>query len=154
MFPLDKRNYGKAFSLIPRTRPQTCNLSTSPVPRPDIPEQCTVETWPDDTTRGLLTQRAVEDPDGEIRGLACSALGKMHSEFGRILPTRDLDGVAPYLDPLEPIPRDHIEKAAKECGILPEDIDAQVASLSAHFGWDITRGAKPSRQTPKRKRKR
>ena len=48
----------------------------------------------------------------------------------------------PYLDPLEPIPREHIEKAAENSGIRPGDIAAHVASLSAHLGWDITRGAK------------
>jgi len=66
----------------------------------------------------------------------------MHSEFGRILPTRDLDGVGPYLDPLEPIPRKQIERAAANSGIRPDVIDAQVASLSAHLGWDVTLGAK------------
>ena len=55
----------------------------------------------------------------------------------RILATKDLDGVGPYLDPLKPIPRKHIERA----GIRPDYIDAQVASLSAHLGWDVTRGA-------------
>jgi hypothetical protein len=66
----------------------------------------------------------------------------MHSEFGRILPTRDLDGMGPYLDPLEPIPRQHIEKAAAKAGIRPDDVDAQLASLSAHLGWDVMSGAK------------
>jgi len=56
--------------------------------------------------------------------------------------------VGPYLDPREPVPRDHIERAAKKAGIRPDDIDAQVASLSAHLGWDITRGAKESGKSP------
>ncbi|MBI5382276.1 MAG: HEAT repeat domain-containing protein [Opitutae bacterium] len=98
--------------------------------------------WPDPNTRELLAQRAVEAPDATRRGEACSALGKTHSEFGRILPARDLDGVAPYLDPLKPIPREHIERAAAQAGIRPEDIGTQVSSLSAHLGWDITVGAK------------
>ena len=68
----------------------------------------------------------------------------MHSQFGRILPTRDQDDIWPYLDPLQPISRDRIELAATKTGIRPEDIDAQVASLSAYVGWDVTRGAKPS----------
>ena len=42
------------------------------------------------------------------------------------------------------IRRDHIERAAQRAGIRPDEIDAQVASLSAHLGWDITRGAKQS----------
>jgi hypothetical protein len=104
--------------------------------------QALAEKWPDETTRELLAQRAVQDDNRETRGAACSALGKMHSEFGRILPTGNLNGGWPNLDPLEPISRDHIEKAAEKAGIAVEDIDAQVASLSAHFGWDITQGAK------------
>ena len=103
------------------------------------------DKWPDENTRQLLTQRAVQDEDEQARCAACAALGKMHSEFGRILPTQDLDGIGPYLDPLEPIPRDHIEEAAKEAGIRDEDIDTQVAALSAHFGWDITMGTRTSR---------
>ena len=104
--------------------------------------QALAEKWPDETTRELLAQRAVQAPDEMRRGEACSALGKMHSEFGRILPTQDLDGAAPYLDPLEPTTRDQIEKAAKGASVQPEEIDDQVASLSAHLGWDITVGAK------------
>lgn len=104
--------------------------------------QVLTEKWPDQITRDLLAQRAVQDSNATTRGVACSALGKMHSEFGRILPTRDLDGTAPYLDPLEPIPRQHLNRAAKKAGIRPDDIEVQVASLSAHLGWDVTVGAK------------
>jgi hypothetical protein len=63
------------------------------------------------------------------------------------------------LDPLEPIPRKHIGEAAAEVGIRPDHIDAQVASLSAHVGWDVTVGAKrkvvkeAARQTPGRMRR-
>ena len=104
--------------------------------------QALAEKWPDQTTRDLLAQRAVEAPDISERGAACSALAGMHCEFGRILPTRDFDGIGPYLDPLEPIPREHIEQAAAKASIRPNDIDAQVASLSAYLGWDVTVGAK------------
>ena len=105
------------------------------------------EKWKVQTTRALLAQRAVEDPSEYVRGAACSALSQMHSEFGRILPTRDLSGNWLYLDPWQPIPREHIEWAAKRAGIRPEDLDATVASLSARLGWEITRGAKPSGPT-------
>jgi hypothetical protein len=77
------------------------------------------EKWPDQTTRDLLAQRALESPDISERGTACSTLGKMHSEFGSILPTRDLDGMGPYLDPLEPIAHEHIKNAAVKAGIRP-----------------------------------
>ncbi|MDA1165384.1 MAG: hypothetical protein O3B13_19980, partial [Planctomycetota bacterium] len=106
--------------------------------------QALAEKWPDETTRELLAQRAAdpnlnEDERGDIREI----LGGMHSEFGRIVLTRDLDGVGPYLDPQQPVAREHIERAAKQVGIRPEEVDATAASLSEHLGWDITRGAKP-----------
>jgi hypothetical protein len=100
------------------------------------------ENWPDETTRALLMERAVEDEDMQVRGSACSALGELHSEFGRILLTRDLDGLAPYCDPLEPLSRKHIKEAAAKAYIRPDDIDTQVAALSAYFGWELTVGAK------------
>jgi hypothetical protein len=120
--------------------------------------QTLAEKWPDQTTRNLLAQRAIEAPDRSERGAACSTLGNMHSEFGRILPTQDFDGIGPYLDPLEPIPRQHVEKAAAKVDIRPDEIDAQVAALSAYLGWDVTVGAKgkvvkkTARQKPRRMR--
>jgi hypothetical protein len=74
--------------------------------------------------------------DGQLPGTVTHRFGAAAAVVERRL--------TPYLDPLELIPRDHVEEAAEEAGIAPEDIDAQVASLSAHFGWDITRGAKAS----------
>ena len=103
--------------------------------------QALAETWPDET-RDLFSQRVLQDPDESPRGAAWTGLGKLHSKFGRLLPTRDLDGVEPYLDPLEPVSLEHIEAAAKEAGIPSKDIDTQVAALSAYFGWDIRVGAK------------
>jgi len=58
--------------------------------------------------------------------------------------TRGLDGAGPYLDPREPISRAHIERAAEKAWVAAEEIDETVRSLSAHMGWDITRGAKNS----------
>ena len=101
------------------------------------------EKWPDQATCDLLVQHALEATDAIGRGKAFSALGKIHSEFGRILPMRGLDERGEYFDPLEPIPHQHIKVAAAQAGIRPEDIDAQVASLSAHLGWDVAVGAKP-----------
>ena len=93
------------------------------------------EKWPDEPTRKLLAERA------RVDGVACSVLGKMHSEFGQIVFTSDLDGYGPYLDPAKPIPRNHIEKAAKRVHVPAEKIDEMVRSLSAHMGWDITKGS-------------
>lgn len=102
--------------------------------------QALAEKWPDQGTRDLLAQRMLEAPDKSERGAACSALGKMHSELGRILPTQGFDGREPYLDPLEPMPRKHLEKAAAKAGIRAEEIDAQLASLSSHLGFDVAVG--------------
>jgi hypothetical protein len=103
--------------------------------------QALVERWADDETIKMLRNRMIEAPEPNDRGVACSGLSGMHSQLGKIVFTRDLDGTSPYLDPLEPITRDHIEKAAGRAGIKPERIDEEVASLSAFLGWDITIGA-------------
>ena len=124
--------------------------------------------WPDDATRKLLEDRAVQDGDGYARsaamwsldenwpdeatqklfeeragvdGAAASALGKLHSEFGRIVFTRDLDGLHPYLDPTQPISREHIKQAAKRTDVPADKVDETVRSLSEHMGWDITIGS-------------
>jgi hypothetical protein len=99
------------------------------------------EKWPDEATRKLLAERA-GDPSlsADRRGEHCVALGKMHSEFGRIVFTRDLEGVGAYLDPGDPVSREHIERAAEEADVPAEKIDETVRSLSEHLGWDITRG--------------
>ncbi|AGA90374.1 putative NTPase (NACHT family) [Thioflavicoccus mobilis 8321] len=100
--------------------------------------------WPDAETRRLLVERAVQDEDGETRGVAAWLHAKQHSRFGATLLGGDLDGVGPFLDPRSPIPRDHIEEAADKVGLSSAEIDAAVASLSAHMGWDILRGNRPS----------
>jgi GTPase SAR1 family protein len=101
--------------------------------------------WPDESTRTFLARKVVEDPTPVARGAACRSLATLHSEFGRILWTRDLDGLSPFLDPLKPIPRAQIEKAAAKAQIRIDDIDAAVKSLSTYLGWDVSRGAKAVR---------
>lgn len=111
------------------------------------------DNWPEQSTRDLLAQRAVQDSDAYVRGLAFSKLGLMHSEFGRILPTRDLDGEDPYLDPLRPIPREHIVEAAELVGIRADEIDAQLASLSTYLGWVVKTKALRETGRPKPRNK-
>ncbi|HLQ44909.1 MAG TPA: hypothetical protein VK137_09290, partial [Planctomycetaceae bacterium] len=76
------------------------------------------------------------------------------SSFGKIVITRDLDGREPYLDPLQPIPRKHIEKAATKTGLAAAALEAQIASLNQHLGWDITVGARPASAKPQSRKRR
>ncbi len=126
------------------------------------------EKWPDETTRQLLSERAVQDTDIDVRstalqtladhwpdtitsellvsqarinGFAASQVAGRHSKFGQIVFTKELDGVAPYLDPREAVSSDHIQRAAIATEVLPEEIDNMVGSLSTHLGWDILKGS-------------
>ena len=101
------------------------------------------DNWPDDDTRRFLKERAVEDSAPGARGTAFYVLGSMHSEFGRIVTTKDMDRPYLHFDPLYPIPREHIEKAADRAGIPADQVDAELAELKEILGWDITEGAKP-----------
>ena len=104
--------------------------------------QALAEKWPDETTRKLLEECAVDASlTGDQRAAHSVVLGNMHSEFGRIVFTKDLDGIAPYLDPAQAISREHIERAAKEANVPTDKIDDTVHSLSEHLGWDIEKGA-------------
>jgi hypothetical protein len=97
--------------------------------------QALAEKWPDETTRQVLTERAGMDR------VAASLVGGWHSEFGRIVFTRDLDGVAPYLDPGKPLSREHIKRAAARARVPVGSLDETVRSLSAHLGRGIEKGA-------------
>ena len=128
-----------------------------------------VNTWPDENTRKLLAERAVQDegesprraalealagkwPDEITRklladcavvdGVAASVLGGQHSEFGRRVFRENAGDWGRFLDPRKPISRQHIERAAEEAHVPTDKIDETVRSLSEHLGWDITRGAK------------
>lgn len=96
--------------------------------------------WPDDITNEFLRSVAA-GPDTTLRPIAFGQLAGAHSPFGATLATRKLDGRGPYLDPTEPVPHHHIRGAAERTSLPANEIDAAVASLSAHVGWDITRGS-------------
>lgn len=99
--------------------------------------QLLLEKWPDKTTQTLLTDRA------RVDGAAASVFGGQHSEFGRIVFLGNAKALIwpPPLNPREPISRDRIEQAAKKANIPIDKIDETVRSLSAHLGWDITKGS-------------
>lgn len=138
------------------------------------------EKWPDKTTRELLAQQAVQDANYEPRrvalqalvakwpgeptrelltlrarldGVAASVFGRQHSKFGQRVFWEYAGGFGNYHVPQKPVPHMHIKKAAEQCGIPAEEIDAQVASLSEFLGWDITQGAKPQDAKKKAARK-
>ena len=46
-----------------------------------------------------------------------------------------------FLDPGGPISRKHIKQAAQKASVPADKIDETVRSLSAHMGWDITKGS-------------
>lgn len=104
--------------------------------------QILARLWPEQSTKELLVRRSVKAKIITERAVASYLLGKMHSKFALIVFTRDLDGVRPYLDPLEPISFEHIKNAALNTDIPVGDIENQIASLSNYLGWDITIGAK------------
>jgi energy-coupling factor transporter ATP-binding protein EcfA2 len=139
----------------------------SPTPRRTALE-CLVKQWPDVSTREFLLQRAVQDESPTPRrtaleclfkqwpceaierfiqerafadGVAASMHGGKHSRLGKIIFTRDLDGIQPYIDPTQPIDDAHLNEAAKKCGIAVEELEATIQSLSEHMGWDVRKGS-------------
>jgi len=89
--------------------------------------------WPDETTR--LTLHTIDVGLSAYRRTKCSvALGKMHSEFGRIVSTEDLEGGAPYLALTKPIFRNDINRAAEKASVPARKIDETVRSLLESLG--------------------
>ena len=82
------------------------------------------------------------DELAEKDGFAASLLGENHSLFGKIIffkyPSIKVNY---YIDPIQSISAEHIQEAAEAAGIPPDKIDEAVRSLSAHMGWDITKGS-------------
>jgi len=89
------------------------------------------ETWPDASTQKLLKEQSRFD------GFAAYKLGRWYSAFGKIIFTKDLDGLAPYIDPTRPISQKHIEQAAKKADVVPDKIAEHLNSFSTFLGWDI-----------------
>jgi hypothetical protein len=127
------------------------------------------ELWLDSCTKNMLLKSALEDSDARCRLTAYRQLdlywpndpswqseirhraridaeaafyfASMHSDFGRLAFTVDRNGYYPYMNPQEPISSDHIRSIAGEFGMQSADLDSEVASLSEHMGWDITKGS-------------
>ena len=92
--------------------------------------------WKDEQSLDLIKKFSFID--GEMSLL----YGKEHSNFGEIVwDTNYWQKYKKYRDPRQPISAGHIQKAAEVAGIPPDKIDEAVRSLSAHMGWDITKGS-------------
>uniref|UniRef100_UPI0040562E7D NACHT domain-containing protein n=1 Tax=Candidatus Electronema sp. TaxID=2698783 RepID=UPI0040562E7D len=131
--------------------------------------QALLKYWRDDKTHQLLRNFIINDSDEELRAVAsenlinlwpdegsinlikmysfssgkiASLYSKRHSGFGEIIFSRHLNWKSgDYLNPRQPIPAAHIQEAAEKAGIPPDKIDEAVRSLSAHMGWNITKGS-------------
>ena len=65
-----------------------------------------------------------------IDGCAAAVLGGQDSEFGRSVFSRYGHGIGPYLDPAEPISREHIEREAERANVPAEKIDETIRCRS------------------------
>ncbi len=94
-----------------------------------------LRTWPDETTCTRLTQHTIDVGLSAYRRTKCSvALGKMHSEFGRIVSTEDLEGCAPYLALTKLIFLNDIKREAEKASVPARKIGQTVRSLSESLG--------------------
>ncbi len=99
-------------------------------------------TCPHERPRKLLIERAVNDPNRGTRCIAASIVGETHSQFGRLLFFESFEP-KPYLDPHNPLPREHIEKCAAMVNLPPYELEKTLAELSLLLGWDVRVGARP-----------
>jgi len=140
--------------------------------------QAIVSTWPDEETRDAVSQAVVADPSDEVRdiawqylsekwldektrnlmrlrahidGHAASLLSGTSRSFGRLLFSRDLDGLPPYLNPREPIPVRHIGKAAMRIGLVGTRLTTELRKVNERLGWDVQRGSSANKADRDRK---
>ena len=64
-----------------------------------------------------------------LEALARSVIGST----GRVFLSRDLDGMAPWLDLLSPVPEDHLERAESVRGITKDRAREALEPLAALF---------------------
>ena len=106
-----------------QTHAATCSPSApsrmTTMPPGSAALQALAEKWPDETTRDLLAQRAVQASGRTGAGRDVPRWARCTPSLAASCRRETLDGIGPYLDPLEPIPRDHIERAASEPASVP-----------------------------------
>ena len=81
----------------------------------------------------------LQDSDPDTR---CSSLGSLlrvqPDQDLKVLLSHDLDGNNPFLDPLEPVSSEHIQKAAQKLGVTEEKIKKKLADFSQSLGIPLT----------------
>lgn len=63
-----------------------------------------------------------------------------HSVFGNLLVRQVPYRTAKFLDLTKPIAQQHIDKVADAAGILPDEVDCNLKSLTEYLGWDLLKG--------------
>jgi hypothetical protein len=95
----------------------------------------------DDERRAERIQYALQDQTAEIRQAALAVLARDVEETDRRLLTRDMDGIDPFLDPMEPIKATWMAHVAEQIGKSPDEVRRDYERLAATLGLgDWVRG--------------
>jgi hypothetical protein len=82
-------------------------------------------------TKPLLLDHARNDQDATVRGAALISWAQAYSnERNARLLSRDLDGVAPGLDPHEPVSEAQVNQAAERLRLTPDEVRAAYEELA------------------------
>ena len=79
----------------------------------------------------------LDDPDERVRRAVVEALATKRSKMDRLLLSRDLDGVAPGIDPRKTIGKERIADAGRKLQITPEEARAAYQALATDFHLTI-----------------
>jgi Domain of unknown function (DUF4062)/NACHT domain/HEAT repeats len=108
-------------------------------------------TWPRVASVRQVLRRALEDGESDVRRSALEGLLGIEADpTVRLIFSRHLDGLKPFLDPSSPIPPEHLRKAAARLGIRIGQARGKVAECSRRLGWDLRKGqpaSPPARAT-------
>jgi len=102
-------------------------------------------------TADCLRDRAVNDPDSDPRRAACLAFaGTLNIPHARMLCSQDLDGVAPGIDPGEPVTEEHARRAATALGENEDAIRVLYERIEAEVPLTLAWKGKPARARRRR----
>jgi hypothetical protein len=91
-------------------------------------------------TEALL--KLLSHQSSEIRVAAMGSLARNRDESeDLVLLSRDVDGISPWLDPVTPIDRARIERAASELGMAVSEVRERYIALATTFGLRLEDGA-------------